>query len=312
MKLERILAIVVLLVSKKQVQAAELADLFEVSVRTIYRDVETISRAGIPIVTAQGNGGGISIMETYRLERLWLKEEELAAIASALQSVSSMYEPASNNDAFEKIQHLVPEQDLETFKRQTEKWFIDMTAWGDTKHQKKLVEELSAAIDRTSTVSFTYTNAKGETRTRETEPYTMVFKSGHWYLYAYCLAKKDFRFFKLQRMKELAILQKSFDRKNIQLKTLPWDANWYQKDRLTDLLLLVLPPAQQRFSEWFGEDSLQFDESGNCKAVISLPEDQWLIGFLLQFGKEIEVLKPLHIREKVKDTINHMQIIYET
>lgn len=100
MKLERLLAMVVLLISKKQVQAAELAELFEVSVRTIYRDIETINRAGIPIVTSQGSGGGIGIMETYRLEREWLKEEELFAIASALQSVSSMYEPVSHSTAY--------------------------------------------------------------------------------------------------------------------------------------------------------------------------------------------------------------------
>lgn len=128
MKLERLLAMVVLLISKKQVQAAELAELFEVSVRTIYRDIETINRAGIPIVTSQGSGGGIGIMETYRLEREWLKEEELFAIASALQSVSSMYEPVSHSTAYKKIKHLIPEQSAEAFKHQTEKWFIDMTA----------------------------------------------------------------------------------------------------------------------------------------------------------------------------------------
>lgn len=128
MKLERLLAMVVLLISKKQVQAAELAELFEVSVRTIYRDIETINRAGIPIVTSQGSGGGIGIMETYRLEREWLKEEELFAIASALQSVSSMYEPVSHSTAYQKIKHLIPEHSAQAFKHQTEKWFIDMTA----------------------------------------------------------------------------------------------------------------------------------------------------------------------------------------
>lgn len=162
MKLERLLAMVVLLISKKQVQAAELAELFEVSVRTIYRDIETINRAGIPIVTSQGSGGGIGIMETYRLEREWLKEEELFAIASALQSVSSMYEPVSHSTAYKKIKHLIPEQSAEAFKHQTEKWFIDMTAWGQTEDQKALRENISAAIDRLSTISFTYTNASGK------------------------------------------------------------------------------------------------------------------------------------------------------
>ncbi|MGF7532978.1 YafY family protein [Bacillus mexicanus] len=312
MKLERLLAMVVLLISKKQVQAAELAELFEVSVRTIYRDIETINRAGIPIVTSQGSGGGISMMNTYRLEREWLKEEELFAIASALQSVSSMYEPASHSKAYQKIKHLIPEQSAEAFKHQTEKWFIDMTAWGQTEDQKALRETISAAIDRLSTVSFTYTNASGETLYRETEPYTLVCKTGYWYLYAYCLVRNDFRFFKLNRMKDLTILHQSFIRRDIQLETLPWDKNWHQKDRLTELVILVQPAARQRIREWFGNEALHCDEDGTCRAVISLPEDQWLTGFLLQFGKDIEVLQPFHIRDKVKETIQQMQKIYET
>lgn len=313
MKLERLLAMVVLLISKKQVQAAEFAELFEVSVRTIYRDIETINRAGIPIVTSQGSGGGIGIMETYRLEREWLKEEELFAIASALQSVSSMYEPVSHSTAYQKIKHLIPEQSTQAFKHQTEKWFIDMTAWGHTEDQKTLREKISAAIDRLLTISFTYTSASGETLLRETEPYTLVCKAGHWYLYAYCLVRNDFRFFKLNRMKDLAILHQTFIRKDIQLDTLPWDKSWYQKDRLTELVILVQPSARQRIGEWFGYDVLHCcEEDEICQAVISLPEDQWLIGFLLQFGKDIEVLQPLHIRDKVKETIHHMQKIYET
>ncbi|MBU2661280.1 YafY family protein [Bacillus cabrialesii] len=313
MKLERLLAMVVLLISKKQVQAAELAELFEVSVRTIYRDIETINRAGIPIVTSQGSGGGIGIMETYRLEREWLKEEELFVIASALQSVSAMYEPVPHSTAYQKIKHLIPEQSAEAFKHQTEKWFIDMTAWGHTEDQKALREKISAAIDHLSTISFTYTNATGETlHRRETEPYTLVCKAGHWYLYAYCLVRNDFRFFKLNRMKDLTILHQSFIRKDIQLETLPWDKNWYQKDRLTELVILVQPPARQRIREWFGNEVLHCDENEACRAVITLPEDQWLIGFLLQFGKDIEVLKPLHIRDKVKDIIHQMQKVYVT
>ncbi|MCO4850543.1 helix-turn-helix transcriptional regulator [Bacillus vallismortis] len=312
MKLERLLAMVVLLISKKQVQAAELAEMFEVSVRTIYRDIETINRAGIPIVTAQGSGGGIGIMESYRLEREWLKEEELFAIASALQSVSSMYEPASHSTAYQKIKHLIPEKSAEAFQHQTEKWFIDMTAWGQTEDQKALRENISAAIDQLSTISFTYTNASGETLHRQTEPYTLVCKVGHWYLYAYCLIRNDFRFFKLNRMNDLAILYQSFTRKDIQLDTLPWDKNWYQKDRLTELVILVQPAARQRIREWFGNEVLHYDKDEICRAVISLPDDQWLIGFLLQFGKDIEVLRPLHLRDKVKETIHHMQKVYET
>ncbi|MBY8913974.1 YafY family transcriptional regulator [Bacillus sp. YC2] len=312
MKLERLLAIVVLLISKKQVQAPELAEMFEVSVRTIYRDIDAISRAGIPIITSQGFGGGIQMAEMYRLEREWLKEEELAVIASALKSVSSVYEPDASSTAIQKIQQLVPVQNEAEFKRKTEKWFFDMTPWGHTNDQKKLHKLISSAIDQTLTVTFIYTNAKGETMERQAEPYTLVCKTGRWYLYAYCLAKQDFRFFKLSRMKTLTVQTITFERKDIQLDTLPWDAEWYRKDKAACLELLVHPGARQRLGEWFGYDVFHFDKEGNCRAVISLPENQWLIGFLLQFGKEIEILSPLHIREQVKETIQEMKKRYET
>ncbi|KXZ21749.1 YafY family protein [Bacillus nakamurai] len=313
MKLERLLAIIVLLISKKQVQAAELAEMFEVSVRTIYRDIDVISRAGIPIITSQGFGGGIQMTETYRMEREWLKEEELAVIASALKSVSSVYEPYASSSAIKKIQQLVPVKNEAEFKRKTEKWFFDMTPWGHTNDQKNLLHELlSGAIDHTLTVSFIYTNAKGETMERQAEPYTLVCKTGRWYLYAFCLAKQDFRFFKLSRMKSLSVQTITFERKDVQLDTLPWDAEWYRKEKAVSLELLVHSGAQQRLGEWFGYDVFHFDKEGSCRAVISFPENQWLIGFLLQFGKEIEILSPLHIREQVKETIQEMKKRYET
>ncbi|KJD52356.1 transcriptional regulator, partial [Bacillus amyloliquefaciens] len=121
MKIDRLLAIVILLINKRQVQAKELAGMFEVSVRTIYRDIEAINQAGIPIVTLQGAGGGISIMERFRLENKLLSADELAAITTALESVSSTYEVLHHGSALEKIRFLVSEEEMPEFRKKTEK-----------------------------------------------------------------------------------------------------------------------------------------------------------------------------------------------
>lgn len=310
MKIDRLLAIVVLLVGKRQVQAKELADMFEVSVRTIYRDIETINQAGIPIVTSQGAGGGISIMERFRLENKLLSADELAAISTALESVSSTYESFHQGAALQKIRQLVSEEEMHEFREKTEKWFFDISPWGEKKIIKEKMQLLNQAIDSSNIVSFTYANKKGQTGKRLTEPHTLVLKAGHWYLYAFCLEKQAFRFFKLIRMKDVTVLSDSYKRREINLSELPWERTWHRPDNMTEITLLVNPSGEPLAREWFGAESLTY-ENGTCIASVTYPEDDWLFRFMLHFGTHIEVLHPPHIRQKVKELAKQVVDVYE-
>ncbi|MDA7027840.1 YafY family protein [Bacillus sp. CLL-7-23] len=311
MKIDRLLAIVVLLISKRQIQAKELADLFEVSVRTIYRDIEAINQAGIPIITSQGSGGGISIMEQYRLENKLLSADELAAITTALESVSSTYKSFHDGAALQKIRLLVSKEEWPKFREKTEKWFIDISSWGESKGIKEKIQLFNRVIDNSNIISLTYVNKEGQTGERRVEPHTLVLKARHWYLYAFCLERQAFRFFKLVRIKDIHIFQDQFKRREVHLSELPWETEWHKPENMTDLTLLIKPSGEPLAREWFGYDSLTY-KNGSCIASVSYPEDDWLYGFLLQFGTHIEILHPAHIRQKVKELAKQINDLYET
>ncbi|MEC1261910.1 YafY family protein [Bacillus swezeyi] len=311
MKIDRLLAIVILLVRKRRVQAKELADIFEVSVRTIYRDIEAINQAGIPIVTSQGAGGGISIMEQFRLENKLLSADELAAITTALESVSATYEAFQQGSALEKIRLLVSEEEMPAFREKTQKWFIDISSWGESTGIKEKIRLLHQAADSLNIVSFTYVKRDGQTGERLTEPHTLVLKARHWYLYAYCLQRQAFRFFKLVRMKDINILPGQFQRREVNLAALPWETAWHKPENMTKITLLIHPSGELLARELFGSEALTY-ENGRCTASISYPDDQWLYGFLLQFGTHIEIVDPPHVRQKVKTLAKQIVDLYET
>ncbi|MGG3571580.1 YafY family protein [Bacillus gobiensis] len=312
MKLDRLLAIIVVLLGKRRIQAKELADIFEVSVRTIYRDIDTINQAGIPVITYQGTGGGIGIMDEYRIEKKWLTEDELAAIATALHSISSTYDSNHMRAALEKIRNLVKHDDESKFQAKTDKWFIDISTWGKDEKIKNKLQLLSEAIDSTHIVSFSYVNNKGMVSVRQAEPHTLVLKSRNWYLYAYCMEKEAFRFFKLMRMKDIQTSTVTFVRRKVELTDLPWDTEWNKPENLVELKIRVKDKGKRLAEEWFGVEAIQLNERGEMIITTAYPEDEGLYGFLLNFGTSIEVVRPLHIRKKLNELAKEIYHMYET
>jgi predicted DNA-binding transcriptional regulator YafY len=312
MKLDRLLAIVVVLLGKRRVQAKELADMFEVSVRTIYRDIDTINQAGIPVITYQGTGGGIGLMDEYRIEKKWLTEDELAAVMTALQSISSMLDTSHMEAALKKVRHLVHHEEQNKFQEKTDKWFIDISSWGKDEKTKEKLNLLNEAIDKSFCVSFTYVNARGEASMRHAEPHTLVLKSGNWYLYAYCLEKDAFRFFKLLRMKDVQVSEKRFVRRKVELGALPWETEWHQPENVVELEIRIKDNARKLAEEWFGIEAVERNEKGEMIVTATYPEDNWLYGFLLSFGTSIEVIRPPHIRKKLNESAKAIGKMYET
>lgn len=190
MKIDRILSIVMLLISKKQVQAKDLAELHEVSVRTIYRDIDTINQAGIPVVTTQGAGGGISLVDDYRLEKKLFTDDDIELILTALESMTSAYSFKESEHVLKKIKSLIPPKSDESENQHHV--FIDLSSWGKDSQAEKKLQLIHTAASAHQFIQFTYRNAKGETLPRKVEPYTLVLKGRHWYLYAFCCVKMIF------------------------------------------------------------------------------------------------------------------------
>lgn len=311
MKIDRMIAIIVSLIRKNRIQAKELAEMFDVSVRTIYRDIEAINQAGIPIITYQGINGGVSIAEGYKLDKNVLSNSELAAIVTVLQGIPTAPWNINNQALLEKLKSVVPPSHLESFNLKTQQFFVDLSSWGSNALLEKKVDTLKLAIELSKSVEFNYCNMKGELTLREVEPYTLILKAQKWYLYAFCKNRNDFRMFKLSRIRDMRMTDTGFVRREINLKELPWNREWAGTERTMEVVLKFDSEIKTVAGEWFGFESLEPCDDGRFMVKSAMPEDNWLLGFILSFGNHVEVVEPEYLREKIKDVAKEICKIYE-
>lgn len=296
MKIDRLISILVVLLRRERVQAKELAEMFDVSVRTILRDVETINLAGIPIVTFQGANGGISIAEGYRLDKSLLSADDMAAIISTLRGVAGSIPDSRYNVLMEKLQNPMSSAQLATLNLKTRQMVIDLSPWGGNELIKEKILPLRQAVERQTEIEFVYVDASVQKTRRRVEPYSLILKSQNWYLYAWCLLREDFRLFKLSRIKELQFTDKTFSAREIPDEQLNWDNEWPSQTNVVELDLLFESELESLVEEYFGEEIIK-QEDGRMLVKIILPENNWLYGWLLSFGNTVEVIHPPHIRK---------------
>jgi predicted DNA-binding transcriptional regulator YafY len=308
MRIDRMLGIIVLLLNRDKISARNLSERFEVSVRTIYRDIESINMAGIPIVSHPGNNGGYGIMENYRLDRQVLSLDDMSSIITALKGVGNSIGDNDLDNIAEKILSLVPHDKVGGLKKRFEEVVIDITPWGFKQKSKDHLKIIQQAISDNTLINFSYRNMRGETLERIVEPMTMIFKSYAWYLFGYCRVRNDFRLFRLSRMDNLKPINEKFVRKNATYK------DFFSNDNITapvNLILKFVPSARIRVEEYFDESSVKFLSDGGIVASILLPEDEWMYSFILGFGETVEVVQPLHVREIIQNRAEKISSIYK-
>lgn len=295
MKIDRLISIIVVLLRRERVQAKQLAEMFDVSVRTILRDIDAINLAGIPIVTYQGANGGIGIAEGYRLDKSVLCADDMAAIITSLKGVAASVPNSRYDIIMEKLKNPLSSSQLEILDLKTKQLIIDLSPWGGNELLKAKTVLLRQAIESCKTIEFVYLDASGTTTRRRVEPYSLLLKGQNWYLHAWCLLRQDFRLFKLARMKEMLVTDLSFEPHNNLADSLPWEKEWQENTNLVELDLLFAKEMESVVDECFGEDVYRQDD-GTILVQIALPENNWLFGYLLSFGTGLEVLSPPHIR----------------
>ncbi len=300
MKLDRLVSILVVLLRREKIQAKELAQMFDVSVRTILRDVDAINLAGIPIVTYQGVNGGIGIAEGYRLDRSVLTSDEMAAIISTLRGVSGSIPDSRHEVLLEKFNNLLPSSQLEALNAKANQLIIDMEPWGGNGLLKNRLKTLRKAVEDKSLLQFYYLDSSGEKTKRKVEPYSLVLKGQNWYLYAWCLVRQDFRLFRLSRMREEKVLPESFMPREVSLEKMPWDGGWYSKDETIEVELVFDREMAAAVEAWFGEDIEKLDY-GKTLVRLALQENNQMYGYLLSFGPGLEVVRPVHVRRKLAE-----------
>lgn len=299
MQESRLFRIVYYLLENGKATAPELAQKFEVSIRTIYRDIDAISSAGIPIYAAQGKGGGISILSDYTLEKSFLSEQEREQILMALQGVMATTGKTSD-ELLTKLSGL--------FQMKYTKWIeVDFSDWVQGKPQQNTFDLIKNAIFQKKVISFCYFNSKGNNSKRNARPICLVFKSKDWYLYAFCLLRNDYRFFKLTRIRQVEMLSDTFTQDFTPIKI---EKQIHIEKTITVKLKFDRRIAFRVYDEF--TDNITEDTQGNLYVQVNLPDNENLYSYLLSFAEYVEVLEPQCIRKQIKKRLQKMQEKYIT
>lgn len=296
MRDSRLFRILYYILEKGKVTANELSEKFEVSVRTIYRDIDVISSAGIPIYATQGKGGGIEIADDFVLKKSLLSEKEQEQILVALkglEGINKQYE----NELLTKLSAF--------FKIKNTNWIeVDFTNWQRSKEYDELFNDIKSAIINKNIISFKYFSSNEKETSREVKPIRLLFKGWDWYVYVFCLLRKEFRYFKLSRIRDLKILDENFEDSYedvVLIKEMEY------KDTVRVKLKFDRKVAFRVYDEM---GDIKEDENGNLYAEIELPNDYNLYNYIFSFGESVEVLAPIEIRNKIRDKINKMSKKY--
>jgi predicted DNA-binding transcriptional regulator YafY len=295
-KIDRLLAIVLILLNRKKATAPELAERFGVSVRTIYRDIDTIDRAGVPIASFQGHGGGFGIVESYRLERQLLTPSDMLAMLGVLRGVKIALKDDQLDRSSKKIESLIPDRER---RRLSDEVRIELSPWGYRGREDALLERLRLATHDRRLVRFTYLNSEGECSYRTVEPMTLVFKGSAWYLFAYCRLKADYRLFRVSRIRDLTGLNDSFNRRARRYDEFSRDVD--ERSGKSSLFLELKFSREMRFSveDTFLPDQVSFLDNGYLIVRAAIPDGEWLYGWLLSYGEHVEVLAPDFVRQSL-------------
>ena len=289
MRIDRLIGILSVLLQEEKVTAPMLAVKFEVSRRTINRDIEDLCKAGIPIVTSQGKGGGISIMDGYRMDRTILSSKDMQVIMAGLRSLDSVSGSQYYGQLMEKIKAGSSE-----FISGSESLLIDLSSWYQDSLSPK-IEILQDAIELRKTVKFKYYAPSGDSE-REVEPYYLIFKWSSWYVYGFCLLREDFRMFKLNRMDKI-VQAVSFR----QGREVPMPDLSNEKVFPGKIMAKAVFDSSMKWHliEEFGVDSFTVQPDGSLLFEYEYSDDESLLTWILSCRDKVTVLEPEYIREEL-------------
>lgn len=301
MKIDRLIGILSILLQKESVTAPELAERFEVSRRTISRDIESLCKAGIPVVTRQGTGGGISIMANYKVDRVLLTNSEMQDILAGLRSLDSIHGTNHYGQLMDKLS-----AGSSDFMTGNQSILIDLSSWYKDSLAPK-IEQIRSAIDRRLEIEFQYYSARGESK-RNIEPYYLIFRWSSWYVWGWCKSREAYRLFKLNRLESLRITEKRFEKRSVPMPDL-------SNERIfpggIHVRALFAPECKWRLVEEFGIDCFEVQPDGRLLFHADYTDEENFITWLLSFRDKAFLLEPQELRERVRQEVEKTLKVYE-
>lgn len=303
MKIDRLIGIITILLQKEKVTTSQLAERFEVSCRTIQRDIDNICKAGIPIVSMQGYGGGLSIVEGFKIDKTILTQKELSAIFMGLKSIDTISKYTYTQSLMEKLTY-----EKSAIISDQNRIIIDLASF----YQDSLTEKIDLikqAINNRELILFQYYSEKGESK-RTIEPYYIMFRWFAWYVYGYCLTQQDYRLFKLNRLNKLQNLKTSYEERIISEKELDFDRYIWIDD--IKLVALFDMSVKYRLIDEYGPECVTFDnQSGKLLFENTFTNHNHLLQWILSYGDAVRVIEPLDLVDEVYLNAKNILVQYE-
>lgn len=300
MKTARLLGIYLYLLNHDKVTAATLAHQFDVSVRTIVRDMLTLDEAGIPIVSYQGYEGGYGLIEGYKLNQQVMHDEEMQWTLSAVKGLHQALGDRTLYNLIQKFEAIGHEYSgVDTLS-------INLLPWGVGRQEKDKITRLHQAIQTQHLISINYVDRSGNISQRTIEPLQLVLKGSTWYVYGYCHRREDFRLFKLLRIQSADILDTCYTSR-------PFDSNVLNEDFSTATVHLkwVFPVSERPYVyDLFSIDAVTETKDNQLIVDVDYPEDSWLYSFILGIGNRGELIEPLHLRTYLLNESQKMLQLY--
>jgi predicted DNA-binding transcriptional regulator YafY len=300
MKLERLISMIYMLLNNEVLSASVLAEKYEVSQRTIYRDIDAICAAGIPVVSFQGVNGGYGIMESYKMDKTLLGEYDVSSLITILHSMSTVFDDERAQSTIDRLQ---------TIQRDDKPSSVTMDI-GSRRAYHETLRRIRTGITESKVIRFGYVNAKNERTARDVEPVRLMYKHEAWYLYGFCQERRDYREFRISRMADLVTTEQIFTTKHV-VEEKERSHEWSSRVK-TEVELRVSKHALARAMDqfFFMDKTFRDDGSLTLKQQLECSNNEWLLSMILSFGDHIEIIEPAELRQALKQRIEKMMTLY--
>ncbi|OXM84508.1 helix-turn-helix transcriptional regulator [Paenibacillus rigui] len=300
MKLERLISMIYMLLNNEILSASALAEKYNVSQRTIYRDIDAICAAGIPVVSYQGVNGGYGIMEQYKMDKSLLGSYDVGSLITILHSMSTVFDDERALDTIHRLQ---------TIQSGPNRQSLTMDI-GNRQIFNEPLRLVRSAISERCVIRFDYVNLKNEKTSRKLEPIRLMYKNSVWYVYGFCRTRQDYREFRISRMVDLVTTAETFQphaEKEQECKERSYEGR--EERQRTDVVLHCSAASLARAMDHFYDADKCFNEDGSLTLTLKVykpVESEWLVAILLSFGEGLEIVEPLELREAFKAKLEKM------
>lgn len=303
MKLERLLAIIFKLLNNEILSASRLADEFQVTTRTIYRDIDAICAAGIPVVSHQGTNGGFGIIEGYKMDKSFMGSNDISILLTVLSSLSRIFEDKNMQHTMDKLSAVDP-------TGYDKSLLIDLASH---RTEPRLLTELRMAILDKKVIRFDYVSSKNEFTAREIEPIHLRYRFRNWYIYSFCRERKDYREFRISRIMNITITQDAY-LQNHEINDDELSHSKSDMERFEDVVIWVHPNSLSGALDQFRNYPKVLNRDGSMTFTISVYEPlhaRWLKSILLGFGSGVKIIKPVELQAILIEEAKKIVKLYE-